>query len=61
VNKGKKRKGQGCYAPAHPVRCYLKMRFVRWAVPFFNAITMLWPEYTWVWADKVLDPPFWER
>jgi hypothetical protein len=37
------------------------MRFVRWAVPVFNAITMLWPEYTWVWADKVLDPPFWER
>jgi lipase len=23
--------------------------------------TMLWPEYTRVWADKVLDPPFWER
>jgi lipase len=26
-----------------------------------NHYTMLWPEYTRVWADKVLDPPFWER
>src|SRR5215216_819695 len=23
--------------------------------------TMLWPEFTRVWADEVLDPPFWER
>jgi lipase len=23
--------------------------------------TMLWPEYTRVWAEKVFDPPFWER
>jgi lipase len=26
-----------------------------------NHYTMLWPEYIRVWADKVLDPPFWER
>jgi hypothetical protein len=26
-----------------------------------NHYTMLWPEYTRVWADKVFDPPFWER
>jgi lipase len=26
-----------------------------------NHYTMLWPEYTRVWADKVLDPPLWER
>jgi lipase len=26
-----------------------------------NHYTMLWPEYTPVWADKVLDLPFWER
>jgi pimeloyl-ACP methyl ester carboxylesterase len=23
--------------------------------------TMLWPEYTWVWANKVFDSPPWER
>jgi len=23
--------------------------------------TMLWPEYTWVWANKVFDLPPWER
>ena len=23
--------------------------------------TMLWPRYTRVWADKVFNPPFWER
>jgi lipase len=23
--------------------------------------TMLWPEYTRVWAPQVFDPPFWER
>ena len=26
-----------------------------------NHYTMLWPEYTRAWADKVFDPPFWER
>jgi lipase len=26
-----------------------------------NHYTMLWPEHTRVWADEVLDPPFWER
>ncbi|HEX5699229.1 MAG TPA: alpha/beta hydrolase [Rubrobacter sp.] len=26
-----------------------------------NHYTMLWPEYTQVWAPRVLDPPFWER
>jgi lipase len=26
-----------------------------------NHYTMLWPEYTRVWADKIFDPPFWER
>jgi len=26
-----------------------------------NHYTMLWPAYTHVWADKVFDPPFWER
>ena len=26
-----------------------------------NHYTMLWPEYTRVWADKVFKPPFWER
>jgi lipase len=26
-----------------------------------NHYTMLWPKYTRVWADKVFDPPFWER
>jgi pimeloyl-ACP methyl ester carboxylesterase len=26
-----------------------------------NHYTMLWPEYTKVWAPKVFDPPFWER
>jgi lipase len=26
-----------------------------------NHYTMLWPEYTHVWAGKVFDPPFWER
>ncbi len=26
-----------------------------------NHYTMLWPEYTRVWADKVFNPPFWER
>src|SRR5918994_1603620 len=24
-----------------------------------NHYTMLWPEYTHVWADKVFNPPFW--
>jgi hypothetical protein len=60
VNKGKKKKGGACYAPAFPIRYYLKTRFARWAVPFFTFITMLWPEYTRVWADKVFNPPFWE-
>src|SRR5215212_7396295 len=26
-----------------------------------NHYTMLWPEYTRVWANKIFDPPFWER
>ena len=26
-----------------------------------NHYTMLWPKYTRVWADKVFNPPFWER
>ena len=26
-----------------------------------NHYTMLWPEYTAVWAPQVFDPPFWER
>ena len=26
-----------------------------------NHYTMLWPEYTGIWADKVFDAPFWER
>src|ERR687893_1807029 len=26
-----------------------------------NHYTMLWPEYSRVWADKVFNPPFWER
>jgi lipase len=26
-----------------------------------NHYTMLWPAYTHEWADKVFDPPFWER
>jgi lipase len=26
-----------------------------------NHYTMLWPEYTRVWAPRVFDPPFWER
>jgi lipase len=26
-----------------------------------NHYTMLWPEYTRVWAPGVFDPPFWER
>ena len=26
-----------------------------------NHYTMLWPEYTRVWADKVFNQPFWER
>jgi lipase len=26
-----------------------------------NHYTMLWPEYTKVWAPRVFDPPFWER
>ena len=26
-----------------------------------NHYTMLWPEYTRAWADKVFNPPFWER
>lgn len=26
-----------------------------------NHYTMLWPEYTRIWADKVFNPPFWER
>src|SRR5919107_5648701 len=26
-----------------------------------NHYTMLWPEYTQVWAPRVFDPPFWER
>src|SRR5215212_3186957 len=26
-----------------------------------NHYTMLWPEYTHVWADRVFDPPYWER
>jgi lipase len=25
-----------------------------------NHYTMLWPEYTRVWANKIFDPPFWE-
>ena len=25
-----------------------------------NHYTMLWPEYTKIWATKVFDPPFWE-
>jgi hypothetical protein len=25
-----------------------------------NHYTMLWPEYTRVWAPRVFDPPFWE-
>jgi lipase len=26
-----------------------------------NHYTMLWPEYTHVWADRVFNPPYWER
>ncbi len=26
-----------------------------------NHYTMLWPEYTRIWAPQVFDPPFWER
>jgi lipase len=26
-----------------------------------NHYTMLWPEYTKIWAPRVLDPPFWQR
>jgi lipase len=26
-----------------------------------NHYTMLWPEYTKIWAPRVLDPSFWER
>jgi hypothetical protein len=26
-----------------------------------NHYTMLWSEYTRVWAPRVFDPPFWER
>ena len=26
-----------------------------------NHYTMLWPEYTTIWAPRVFDPPFWER
>jgi lipase len=26
-----------------------------------NHYTMLWPEYTQIWAPRVFDPPFWER
>ena len=26
-----------------------------------NHYSMLWPEYTPLWADKVFNPPFWER
>ena len=26
-----------------------------------NHYTMLWPEYTRVWAPRIFDPPFWER
>src|SRR5215213_2287471 len=26
-----------------------------------NHYTMLWPEYTRVWVDKVFNPPFWEH
>jgi hypothetical protein len=28
---------------------------------FRNDLTMLWDEYTRMWAPKVFDPPFWER
>jgi lipase len=26
-----------------------------------NHYTMLWPKYVRIWADKVFNPPFWER
>ena len=26
-----------------------------------NHYSMLWPEYTKIWAPRVFDPPFWER
>ena len=26
-----------------------------------NHYSMLWPEYTKMWAPKIFDPPFWER
>lgn len=26
-----------------------------------NHYTMLWPEYTNIWAPRIFDPPFWER
>ncbi len=26
-----------------------------------NHYTMLWPEYTKIWAPRVFDPPFWDR
>ena len=26
-----------------------------------NHYTMLWPEYTKIWAPRIFDPPFWER
>ena len=26
-----------------------------------NHYTMLWPEYTRIWAPRVFDPPFWKR
>jgi lipase len=26
-----------------------------------NHYTMLWPEYTRIWASEVFEPPFWER
>jgi pimeloyl-ACP methyl ester carboxylesterase len=26
-----------------------------------NHYTMLWPDYTKIWAPRIFDPPFWER
>jgi hypothetical protein len=26
-----------------------------------NHYTMMWPEFTKTWAQRVFDPPFWER
>ena len=47
--------------PDHPLsRIFTRYYEILCRLPE-NGLTMLWPEYTRVWAPRVFDPPFRER